>query len=162
LGMVAPAFPRHTRLVMRQAIQATTDFAALIAQAGVKHRVSRWITQTSLRRADAVICQSEAMRADLHALVGARDGFHVIGNPIDVAAVREVAQVPARLPGRPALIAVGRLAHLKGYDVVLPAIDQLRARHPEIHLTILGEGPERPRLEAQIRELGLAGHVTLA
>ncbi|HEX3760851.1 MAG TPA: glycosyltransferase [Kofleriaceae bacterium] len=162
LGMIAPAFPRHTRLVMRQAIQATTDFAALIAQAGVKHRVSRWITRTSLRRADAVICQSEAMKADLHALLGPRDGFHVIGNPIDVAAVRDAARAPARLAGRPALVAVGRLAHLKGYDVVLPAIDRLRARHPEIHLTILGEGPERPRLEAQIRELGLAGHVTLA
>lgn len=162
LGVVAPAFPRHTRLVMRQAIQATTDFAALIAQAGVKHRVSRWIAQAALRRADAVICQSEAMKADLHALVGERDGFHVIGNPIDVAAVREAARAPARLAGRPALVAVGRLAHLKGYDVVLPAIDQLRARHPEIHLTILGDGPERPRLEAQIRELGLARHVTLA
>ncbi len=162
LGMVAPAFPRHTRLVLRQAIQATTDFAALIEQAGVKHRVSRWIARTSLRRADAVICQSEAMRTDLRALVGERAGLHVIGNPIDVEAVREAARAAVSVPGRPALVSVGRLAHLKGYDVLLPALDGLRASYPDLHLTILGEGAERSRLEAQVRGLGLGRHVTLA
>jgi glycosyltransferase involved in cell wall biosynthesis len=161
LGVVAPAFPRHTRLVLRQAIQASTDFAALIAQAGVKHRVSRWITRTSLRRADAVICQSEAMRADLRALVGDRAGLHVIGNPIDVDAVRDAARAPVILAGRPALISVARLAHLKGYDLLLPAIDRLRRSHPGIHLTVLGEGGERPRLEALVRRLDLARHVAL-
>jgi glycosyltransferase involved in cell wall biosynthesis len=161
LGVVAPAFPRHTRLVLRQAIQASTDFAALIAQSGVKHRVSRWIARTSLRRADAVICQSEAMRADLRALVGDRAGLHVIGNPIDVDAVRDAARAPVILPGRPALISVARLAHLKGYDLLLPAIDRLRRSHPGIHLTVIGEGGERPRLEALVRRLDLARHVAL-
>jgi glycosyltransferase involved in cell wall biosynthesis len=162
LGVVAPALPRHTKLVLRQAIQATTDFAALIAQARIKHRVSRWIARLSLRAADAVICQSEAMKADLRALVGDRAGFHVIGNPIDVDAVQRATAVPAILPGKPSLISVARLAHLKGYDLLLPAIDRLRARYPEIHLTIIGEGPERPALEAVIRRLDLGRHVTLA
>jgi glycosyltransferase involved in cell wall biosynthesis len=161
LGMVAPAFPRHTRLVLRQAIQASTDFAALIAQAGVKHRVSRWIAMTALRRADAVICQSEAMKTDLRAFVGDRAVFHVIGNPIDVDAVRGAARAAVTLPGAPALISVGRLAHLKGYDLLLPAIDRLRASHPGIHLTIIGEGPERSRLEALVAQLELGRHVTL-
>jgi glycosyltransferase involved in cell wall biosynthesis len=156
LGVVAPAFPRHTRLVLRQAIQASTDFAALIAQAGLKHRVSRWIARTSLRRADAVICQSEAMRADLRALVGDRAGLHVIGNPIDVDAVRDATRAPVILPGRPALVSVARLAYLKGYDLLLPAIDRLRRTHPGIHLTLIGEGGERPRLEALVRRLDLA------
>jgi glycosyltransferase involved in cell wall biosynthesis len=156
LGVVAPAFPRHTRLVLRQAIQASTDFAALIAQAGLKHRVSRWIARTSLRRADAVICQSEAMRADLRALVGDRAGLHVIGNPIDVDAVRDATRAPVILPGRPALVSVARLAYLKGYDLLLPAIDRLRRTHPGIHLTVIGEGGERPRLEALVRRLDLA------
>lgn len=161
LGVVAPAFPRHTRLVLRQAIQASTDFAALIAQAGIKHRVSRWIARTSLRRADAVICQSEAMRADLRALVGDHAALHVIGNPIDVDAVRVAARAPVILPGRPALISVARLAHLKGYDLLLPAIDRLRRSHPGIHLTVIGEGGERPRLEALIRRLDLGRCVAL-
>lgn len=162
LGVVAPAFPRHTRLVLRQAIQASTDFAALIEQAGLKHRVSRWITMTALRRADAVICQSEAMKADLRAFVGDSGVFHVIANPIDVDAVRAAARAPATLPGSPALVSVARLARLKGYDLLLPAIDRLRASHPAIHLTIIGEGPERPRLEALARRLDLGRHVTFA
>ena len=160
LGMVAPAFPRHTRLILRQAIQASTDFAALIKQSNVKHRVSRWIAMTALRRADAVICQSEAMKADLRAFVGEAGVFHVIGNPIDVDAVQGAARTSVTLPGRPALVSVGRLAHLKGYDLLLPAIDRLRSSHPGLHLTIIGDGPERPRLEALTRRLELGRHVT--
>jgi glycosyltransferase involved in cell wall biosynthesis len=160
LGVVAPAFPRHTRLVLRQAIQASTDFAALIEKSNVKHRVSRWIAMMTLRRAAAVICQSEAMKADLRELVGDSCVFHVIGNPIDVDAVRGAAQASVTLPGSPALVSVGRLVHLKGYDLLLPAIDRLRASHPGIHLTIIGEGAERPALEALARRLDLGRHVT--
>jgi glycosyltransferase involved in cell wall biosynthesis len=160
LGVVAPAFPRHTRLILRQAIQASTDFAALIEHANVKHRVSRWLAMMSLRRADAVICQSEAMRADLRAFAGEDGVFHVIGNPIDVDAVRGATHAAVTLPGNPALVSVGRLVHLKGYDLLLPAIDRLRSSHPGIHLTIIGEGPERPRLETLARRLDLDRHVT--
>jgi glycosyltransferase involved in cell wall biosynthesis len=160
LGVVAAAFPRHTRLILRQATHASTDFAALIEKSNVKHRVSRWMTTTVLRRADAVICQSEAMRADLRKLVGERGVFHVIGNPIDVDAVRRAARTSVTLPGSPALVSVGRLVHLKGYDLLLPAIDRLRSSHPDIHLTIFADGPERPSLEALARRLDLSRHVT--
>ncbi|HET7502214.1 MAG TPA: glycosyltransferase [Kofleriaceae bacterium] len=160
LGVVAPAFPRHTRLILRQAIQASTDFAALIQQSGWKHRVSRRIAMASLGRADAVICQSEAMKADLRQLVGDRDVFHVIANPIDVDAITHAARAPVALRGRPALVSVGRLVHLKGYDLLLAAIDRLRTTHPDLHLTIVGDGPERQRLEALALKLDLARHVT--
>lgn len=160
LGVVAPAFPRHTRLILRQAIHASTDFAALIEKSNVKHRISRWIAMTSLRRADAVICQSEAMKADLREFVGESGVFHVIGNPIDVDAVRGAARASATLPGSPALVSVGRLVHLKGYDLLLLAIDRLRSSHPGVHLTIIGEGPERPQLEALARRLDLGRHIT--
>jgi glycosyltransferase involved in cell wall biosynthesis len=160
LGVVARAFPRHTRLVVRQAIQASTDFAALIEKSSIKHRVSRWIAMSTLRQADAVICQSEAMKVDLRKMVGDGGAFHVIGNPIDVDAVWEGMRGSVTLPGSPALVSVGRLVHLKGYDLLLPALDRLRSSYPDIHLTIIGEGPERPRLEALARRLDLGRHVT--
>jgi glycosyltransferase involved in cell wall biosynthesis len=99
------------------------------------------------------------MQADLRAFVGDTGVFHVIGNPIDVDAV-QAARARVTLPGSPALVSVGRLAHLKGYDLLLPAIDRLRSSHPRLHLTIIGDGPERPRLEALTRRLDLGRHVT--
>lgn len=56
------------------------------------------------------------------------------------------------------ILAVGRLDRIKGFDVL---IDQVAALGFPFRLRIVGEGPEKPRLERQIRERGLAGKVVL-
>ncbi|QNP40696.1 glycosyltransferase [Lysobacter solisilvae (ex Woo and Kim 2020)] len=53
------------------------------------------------------------------------------------------------------LLSVGRLVPMKGFDVLLPALAQLRARGVELDCTVIGEGPERARLERLRHELGL-------
>ncbi len=160
LGLARRALPARTRLVMRQANDVTADFAALVGQSLVKHRVALRLLLVALRGADAVIAQSESMRRDITALLGRGEHLHVIGNPIDIAAVAGVAT--KRQPGAPALVSIGRLAPQKGFDVLLPAIAALRAQQPDLHLTILGDGPDRTALAAQARELGLASAVTFA
>lgn len=66
-------------------------------------------------------------------------------------------------PTQPGLIlAVGRLIARKGHSYLIEAMPQVLAAHPTARLVIVGEGHERPRLEALIRERGLAAHVTLA
>jgi glycosyltransferase involved in cell wall biosynthesis len=62
---------------------------------------------------------------------------------------------------RRAAMALGRLDSQKGFDLLLPAFASVAERHPEWDLVILGEGPERERLEAQREGLGLAGRVHL-
>ncbi len=57
--------------------------------------------------------------------------------------------VPA---GATVLVAVCRLVEQKGIDVALRALAEL----PDTWLVVLGEGPERPRLEALADELGVA------
>jgi alpha-1,6-mannosyltransferase len=47
----------------------------------------------------------------------------------------------------PVLVAVGRLAIEKRWDVVLAAHESVRARHPGAVLVVFGDGPERSRLE---------------
>jgi colanic acid/amylovoran biosynthesis glycosyltransferase len=44
------------------------------------------------------------------------------------------------------LVFVGRLAHVKGLDVLLPALVQLRTALGDVRLTVVGDGPERSRL----------------
>ena len=163
LGAASLAFPRTTRLIVRQANDVSADFDALVQQTIIKHRLARALALATLGRADAVVCQSDAMRDDLRALLGARARLHVIWNPIDGARARARAgATTAILPGAPALVTVGRLAPQKGHDVLLAALPRVRALYPGLHLTILGDGPERARLEAQRASLGLTDAVTFA
>lgn len=64
-----------------------------------------------------------------------------------------------RMPGK--LLSVGRLVPMKGFDVLLSALAELNARGETFSCTIIGEGPERARLEALRSSLGLEGVVDL-
>jgi glycogen synthase len=57
------------------------------------------------------------------------------------------------------LVCVTRLVSDKGLDLLLDALSILRESGIETQLTIIGEGPERPALEAQVRALKLQPHV---
>lgn len=57
------------------------------------------------------------------------------------------------------LLFVGRLVEKKGVRVLIEAFPALLASHPRAHLTIVGDGPERIALEAQVAALGLQSAV---
>jgi len=78
------------------------------------------------------------------------------------------APIPGRDPrtelgvgSGPLVGAVGALRAQKAYDVLIRAAARLRGDHPGLHVLIVGEGPEKPRLEALVRELGLADVVVM-
>jgi glycosyltransferase involved in cell wall biosynthesis len=54
---------------------------------------------------------------------------------------------------------VGRLVSDKGVDVLLDALALLAREGLEPRLTVVGDGPEAPRLREQARQLGLDGRV---
>lgn len=56
---------------------------------------------------------------------------------------------------------VGRLDPIKNLPLLLHAFSRLRRTHTGLRLVIVGEGPERGRLEQLIGELGLTGQVLL-
>lgn len=57
--------------------------------------------------------------------------------------------------------AIGRLDSIKNLPLLIRGFGILRQRHPDLRLLIVGEGPERPRIEALIRENGLESRVRL-
>jgi glycosyltransferase involved in cell wall biosynthesis len=59
------------------------------------------------------------------------------------------------------LLFVGRLVERKGVDFLIRAVAGLRGER-SVRLTIVGEGPERPRLEALVEELRVADSVSFA
>ncbi len=61
----------------------------------------------------------------------------------------------------PTIMAMGRLHPQKGFDLLLAAFAKIHAKHPDWHLTILGEGSMRSELEALRAQLGLVECVHL-
>jgi glycosyltransferase involved in cell wall biosynthesis len=58
--------------------------------------------------------------------------------------------------------AVGRLSPEKRIDLLLDAMRQLLAHHPEVYLLVVGGGSEQVSLESLARRLGISGRVAFA
>lgn len=67
---------------------------------------------------------------------------------------------PAR-PENGSILAVGRLVPKKGFRYLLDALSVLREMEEVFHCIIIGDGPEKNALLAQIKELGLEDYVEL-
>ena len=68
---------------------------------------------------------------------------------------------PAPLPqGSLHLVAIGRFVEQKGQMVLIPALKAALVNVPDLHLTLIGDGPLRSTLEAGIKAGGLTDHVT--
>ena len=65
-------------------------------------------------------------------------------------------------PSGPVIGAVGSLWPRKGHDVVIDALSRLGGAGSDARLVILGDGPGRSDLAAQVRRLGLGHRVLLA
>jgi glycosyltransferase involved in cell wall biosynthesis len=59
------------------------------------------------------------------------------------------------------IVSVGRLVEWKGFHLALAAFAMLRESVPASEYWIIGEGPDRRRLERTVRELGLEDAVRL-
>ncbi|REE97435.1 glycosyltransferase family 4 protein [Thermomonospora umbrina] len=109
-----------------------------------------------LKKADAVIVLTERLKP----LVPG-DNVHVIPPGVGVG-FRRQASVSGRAAladvGRPRVAFVGRLRAQKGVDTLLRAFALLGASGGR--LVIVGDGPERARLEALAARLGVAGRVS--
>jgi glycosyltransferase involved in cell wall biosynthesis len=90
----------------------------------------------------------------------ARERVRVIPNPID-SLPHVSAEAPTVSLQRPTFLAVGRLHHQKGFDILISAMARVRESIPEWQLVILGSGDLRNELEAQIATAGLLHHVLL-
>jgi glycosyltransferase involved in cell wall biosynthesis len=89
-----------------------------------------------------------------------RSRITTIFNAVDMNQIRKLAAAPITDErfadgAPPVLLAVGRLAPQKDYSTLLRAFALVR-KHRGVRLVILGEGPERERLQDEAVGLGIA------
>lgn len=132
----------------------------------LRARLMPWLTRRFYPWADAIVAVSGGVADDLAQVTGIpRDRIEVIYNPVVTPDLRRQAQVPVDHrwfgPGQtPVLLSVGRLRVQKDFPTLIRAFAEVR-RTRLARLLILGEGPERPILEALVKELGLEQDVCL-
>lgn len=137
----------------------------------LRRQVFAWMTRWFYRRADAVVVTSQGVADDLATRYGVpRDRMRVLHNPVDLEAIAAAANEPIGEPAAegPVVVAAGRLAGVKNYPLLIDALGRLRqgSGAPSLrqgsgapNLWILGDGPERARLEQYAREQGVGDSV---
>ena len=117
-----------------------------------RRALRRW-----LRSADRLVAVSDFERLIFERSLGVESGsIDVI--PTGVSEVFAEVDLPAP-PDPPLLISTGRLAEYKGHDLVISALPEVRRRVPGTRLRVLGDGGDRPSLEALAEREGVAGAV---
>jgi glycosyltransferase involved in cell wall biosynthesis len=135
-------------------------------KARLHNQVDRW----SLRAARKVLTVSVPFRDELVTKGVSPDRIEIVHNairqdwglaaraPESVSALRASMGIGA---DRKVVLIVGRLSREKDHITLLDAFRGVLERRPS-HLVIVGDGPERKRIEARAAELKISGSVTLA
>jgi len=109
-----------------------------------------------VRRADRIIVPSRYLKGIVEGWGVPEEKCQVVYNAIEPIGDIKPIYVPLGTPFK--LITVGRLVPWKRVDGILRAIAPIEG----VGLVIVGDGPERPRLEALVEELGLGERVFFA
>ncbi len=153
---IGPLLPGNVRIIVREANTPDATLASLPAYVSGK-----WLYRWLYPRAARVLAQTDSIAKTLAAIApGIRGKLSIMQNPVDVARLRQRAEMPRRAQGPGLrLIGAGRLTHQKGFDRLIEIAARLSH---ESRITIFGEGPDRGALSARIHALGLASRIELA
>ena len=113
---------------------------------------------------DGFVPVSRALEEPFRAMSGVVDKpFTVIQNYIDVGEIhRKMTETCPDLElddNCLNLVALGRLCHQKGYDLMLDIFAEASRQRDDLRLYIIGDGPDRAALEEQRERLGLRDKV---
>jgi len=112
-----------------------------------------WIERHCLRHADQVVTLLAGSVEYLVSQGANRDRVTWIPNGVDLGMAG--AMRPAVPRQDCVFLYAGAIGMANGLDALLEAAALLQERAPRIRVEIMGQGPERPRLEGRARELGL-------
>lgn len=164
LAVLARSLSRvRCRLV---AVEHTTWSVADLAKRPRTRRFIKVTMNRLLPRADAVVGVSGGVSRDLEKFAGLKqESVSTVFNPVTDLGGNSEGGLPDSLDiwasgSHKRLLAVGTLKIQKDFPTLLEALALLPTNVPA-HLLILGEGSERPRIEAHIQKLGLQEKVTL-
>ena len=150
-GFVAAGLSRTRALVVTH--HATLSWFE--AHRNLLSDVTFWIEK---RWASRVVMPYASAAAELVTAGIPEHRTSVIPFCVDEKLFSGLAQLPA--PGELTLVMAARMYYGKGQIHLLAALARLSHRYPKVRALLIGDGPTRPEVEAEIDRLGLRNVVT--
>ncbi len=153
----AQAFPSIvpgalSRWVHRIPLVATLHTSHFLTRAGLR----RWrpVLARLVRSPDQVLAASQEIAQVAQELSSGRE-VEALPNGVDTRVFRRT--IPSLPPGDgPRLVVPRRLVQKNGVEYLVRGLPELVRAFPGIEVLVIGDGPERGRLEALARELGVS------
>ena len=131
------------------------------------HRTGRRVTDTLAGRIDFLISVSQVTRSRFFAWSGTETPSAILPNTVDTDYFTPGQAAPKLIQhwgieGRRVLLTLARLEareRYKGIDEIIDILPSVVAEFPDLVYVIAGDGSDRPRLEAKVRERDLTNHV---
>lgn len=118
-----------------------------------KYRVLFNAMKSKYKYFDVFLPCSDALETPFKKLtgIGADKDFIVINNYINVDEIHQKAEIEVSDievdNNKMNFIAVGKLCHQKGYDLMLRYFSEASKKRDDLHLYIIGDGPDKKKLE---------------
>lgn len=157
VALARPFMPKGTALIGRE-----TNIPSVNLARSAYPRLIPFLYRRLYPTFNSVVCQSQDMLDDMvQNFCLPPERAAIIRNPVDMDGIRkQAANGEHGLPqGKINLLAAGKFMHQKGFDLLLQAF--AKADDERLHLTILGDGPDRAALEALASELGIVQRVSM-
>lgn len=125
-----------------------------------KHAVLRWAVRCSLKEASRVIANSQAIKTKAENIY--RPGRKIDIVPLGMRILEVLPPDRGALSMKPDglyLTSIGRMAKVKGYGILIKAVKVLKEKGIDVHLILIGDGPQRKALQELSEKLGLSSSI---
>jgi glycosyltransferase involved in cell wall biosynthesis len=126
--------------------------------------ISRLLTRAVLRKADYVVTVSGDLRDKAVAMGAAPEKTRAVVNGCDLSVFHARDRVEARRKlgietDSQVVVYIGRMDVKKGLRELVEATASLRSQRLNLHVYIIGEGPDRPLIESAIQANKASGYI---
>jgi glycosyltransferase involved in cell wall biosynthesis len=130
----------------------------------IRDRFSAMHTRTVLREADFLVAISDDLRKRMVAMGAPPEKTRTILSGCDVSVFHPADRLEARRklhidPNAEAVVYIGRMDEKKGLRELVEAAVSLHSLRPDLHVYMVGEGPDRPLIEGAIQANNAASYI---
>jgi teichuronic acid biosynthesis glycosyltransferase TuaC len=127
-------------------------------------RFSAMHTRTLLREVDFLVTVSDDLRRKAVAMGAPAQKTRAIVNGCDLSVfhVRDRGEARRKLnidAGAEAVVYIGRMDVRKGLRELVEAAVSMHSQRPDLHVYLVGEGPDRPDIESAIQANNASGYI---
>jgi len=132
----------------------------------LRYRISRFMETRAIKKATAVTTICEGLRLDIVARGVAESKVTIIPNAVNIDTFPPITERNAELEqklglqGKVTLGFIGSFYAYEGLLFLVKSLPDLIERHPNIHLLLVGGGPDEQALKETVKSLNLDQHVT--